>query len=26
LRVMAKEDSLDPSFNDDMCPRLCHIG
>jgi hypothetical protein len=23
--VMAKEDSLDPPFNDDACPHLFHI-
>jgi hypothetical protein len=26
LSVMAKKDSLDPPFNDDVCPRLFHIG
>jgi hypothetical protein len=25
LSVMAKEDSLDPPFNDDACPHLFHI-
>ena len=26
LSVVAKKDSLDPPFNDDMCPHLFHIG
>jgi hypothetical protein len=26
LSVMAKEDALDPPFNDDVCPHLFHIG
>jgi hypothetical protein len=24
LSVVAKKDSLDPSFNDDVCPHLIH--
>jgi hypothetical protein len=26
LSVVAKKDSLDPPFNDDVCPHLFHIG
>jgi hypothetical protein len=26
LSVVAEEDSLNPPFNDDVCPHLFHIG